>query len=69
MKNKKNVQTKFKDRYVLETGYPWAFGTSPYRSVGVGKRVNSSEWLDLDFPKELWGKDCPRYHLVLERVK
>jgi hypothetical protein len=58
----------FKKRYVLGVGYPYALGLGPYtdfclqecQTVGIRTRLN--------WPKELWQADLPRYRLVLERV-
>lgn len=60
--------TKFKDRYVLAEGYPWAIGTQSYKSIGVST-INPGIILeDLDFPLELWSAKVPTYRLVLERI-
>ncbi len=59
---------KFKKRYVLAEGWPvdlngriglWKF---PHRS-------RSLTLAELNIPDEVNGEDCPKYRLVLERVK
>lgn len=63
------MKAKYKDRYVLATGYPWALGTDPYTSVEMNMGAKRFVPVHLNFPKELWQEGCPRYRLVLERVK
>ena len=58
----------FKDRYVLEEGYPWAIGIRSYkmitlRDVPIGGVDKSLKW-----PAELWDKNVPKYKLVLEKI-
>ena len=59
---------KFKKRYVLGTGYPWAMGLDPYLTIAVNKNNMGVEPFELNFPKELWSTKLPKYRLVLERV-
>jgi hypothetical protein len=58
----------FKDRYVLGSGYPWAFGVES-KMVGVNEAGTGMKTKSLKFPKTLWSKDIPKYRIVLERVK
>jgi len=61
-------KTKFKNKYVLGEGYPWALGLGPYHSVGVVKGSVGVNYVPLKFPKELWSSKLPKYQLVLEKV-
>lgn len=57
---------KYRDRYVLATGYPWV------RQDCVEMYLNAKEDdvpLAMDQHSELDYEECPRYRLVLERVK
>lgn len=66
--NKKTV--KFKERYVLATGYPWATGMKkPYCEVVMVKSQVGMEAIEIDWPEELWNPNTPKYRLVLERVE
>lgn len=66
---------KFKDRYVLGTGYP-ALGrlhglSGPDRTAIV---MFDNSWghggrMILKIPDRLMFEDCPKYRLVLERIK
>jgi len=62
---------KFKDRYVLGTGYPWAMGLGkPYVEIAMLKgKLLGFGFKPLKFPEILWNKDLPKYRLVLERVE
>lgn len=60
---------KFKDRYVLGEGYPWAWGLKPYQTIGINKEKNGLNAKNIKFPKKLWEYEVPKYRLVLERVK
>ena len=61
---------KFKRRYVLAEGYPWAFGNGPpYAGIGVCSEPKGTSFITFPIPAELWSEDLPRYRLVLERIK
>lgn len=65
------MKKKFKDRYVLGEGYPFQ---DSYANVSLLKKPESESepWPDdviLKFPKSIMRDDCPKYRLVLERVK
>jgi hypothetical protein len=62
-------KTIFKDRYVIAEGYPWAYGTKNYKEIGLNKTPVGMIPIEMDFPKELWNKDVPKYKLVLERIQ
>ena len=61
---------KFKDRYVLGEGYPFQ---DTYETVVLFKTpYDANEWQDeatLKFPRSIMKKDCPKYRLVLERIR
>ena len=62
------MTTKFKSRYVLAEGYPWVI------DYGNGIVMHNSRHpmgyrRKLDWPKELWSEDLPKYRLVLELVE
>jgi hypothetical protein len=60
---------KFKKRYVLGEGYPWAFGENlPYKQIGLCSKHIGTQLVSVDFPLELWSNELPRYRLVLERI-
>jgi len=61
--------TKFKKRYVLGTGYPWAIGTETYKNIALARETFGVDFVPINFPTELWSKDLPQYRLVLERVE
>lgn len=62
--------TKFKNRYILGEGYPWAIGISPFFEINLHEGPNIiDERIKLDWPDELWSRGLPRYCLVLERVE
>jgi hypothetical protein len=61
--------TKFKKRYVLAKGYPWAFGGGNYKTIGMGKDKFGVNLEPIQFPPELWSVHLPKYRLVLERVR
>ena len=63
---------KFKDEYVLARGWPFF----PYgeQTVGMVKREDANIDLGggdarLRYPRILNGRDCPKYELVLRKVK
>ncbi len=58
----------FKNKYVLGEGYPWALGTGPYKEIALSNTAVGMSFIPLEFPKELWRADTPRYRLVLEVV-
>lgn len=61
---------KYKDRYVLATGYPWGLGPeSNITGVEMDKGRTRGGRLKIKWPPELWATDLPPYRLVLERVK
>ena len=60
---------KFKDRYVLATGYPWGLGPfKDVQAITMNKKPQSMQRNKITYPSALWSKDLPRYRLVLERV-
>jgi len=67
------MKVKFKKRYVVGIGCPWAMGVGPtYRELCLSFGEKGPTGLDrvaLDWPEELWSKDLPQYRLVLERVE
>jgi hypothetical protein len=61
---------KFKDRYVLAKGYPWAMGVAPLSTeIALAEKPRGFKPIEFKFPKELWNNALPKYRLVLERVK
>lgn len=60
---------KFKRKYTLGEGHPWAYGIGPYYEIGMNEYPVGIRRKELEWPKELWSKECPKYRLVLERVK
>jgi len=61
---------KYKRRYVLAEGYPWAFGKSPHKGIALRVRVDMQIFRELHLPEELFDDgSLPKYRLVLERVK
>jgi hypothetical protein len=62
-------RSKFKDRYVLATGYPWAVGSelNPI-DIRMVRGPMGVVPIQLKWPKELWEPSLPRYRLVLEKV-
>ena len=67
------MKTKFKKRYVLGTGYPWANGLGteefPYFYICLDSTPTRSGTREiLDFPPELWSEDLPEFRLILERI-
>ena len=66
----KKKTDKFKKRYVLATGYPWALGIrEPYKTILMTKSQVGVSPIELDWPEELWANTVPEYRLILERVK
>ena len=63
------MKKKFKKRYILGAGYPWAMGTGPYREICLSNLQISPDKIELDWPEELWDTALPQYRLVLERVE
>lgn len=41
-------KTKFKKRYVLGTGYPWAIGTHDYETMGLVEERVGVKYVTLD---------------------
>lgn len=63
------AKDKFKDRYVLGEGHPWAMGLEPYYEINLHDGPYASDKrIPLKFPRELWSRDLPKYRLVLERL-
>lgn len=60
---------KFKTRYVLGEGYPWALGREPYTLICLVKKSPGADKIELNFPEELWLEDVPKYRLILEKVE
>lgn len=61
---------KFKKRYELGEGYPWALGIgAPYVDVRLTKVQRGMAAVPLNWPGELWSVDLPKYRLVLELVE
>lgn len=63
-----NDKSRFKDRYVLGEGYPWALGDGPYYEINLQPEPYESERIPLEWPDELGSNLLPKYRLVLERV-
>lgn len=63
------MKTKFKHRYILGEGYPWALNNPPYKAVVLRKHIRLHLFQELVLPNELFADDLPKYHLVLEKVK
>lgn len=65
--------SKFKDRYVLGEGYPWADGLGsveqPFIKLSLCTKQIGNEKVVLKYPKELWSNKLPKYRIVLEKVK
>lgn len=61
-------QTEFKERYVLGVGYPWALGINIYKTMALCLERTGTNYKILDWPKELWRHDLPKYRLVLEKL-
>ena len=60
---------KFKDRYILASGYLW-YGHDDYQIQVFNKRVLGKPIvLRRKFPISLFNLDAPKYRLVLEKVK
>jgi hypothetical protein len=67
---KRTKKIKFKDKYVLARGFPWASGIGKYFEIAMSSvRGGFSKRVQLNFPKELWDLDVPRYDLILQKVK
>ena len=60
---------KYKNRYILAEGYPYAIGVSNYYEIRIHKEQVGCDMIALEWPEELWDKKLPKYRLVLERVK
>ena len=65
-----------KDEYILGTGYPYFEGTFPTVFVNIAlskkpvdKLLQNIDYLPMDRPIELENENCPKYELVLRRVK
>jgi hypothetical protein len=56
---------KYKDRYVLAEGYPVEKGFG----VALSKYPTFTEEIEIPLPDELYNENCPKYRLVLEKVK
>ncbi len=64
------MKDKFKDRYVLATGYPWGLGPfKDVQAVTMNKKPNGMDRNKIKYPAALWDESLPRYRLVLERVR
>ncbi len=59
---------KFRKKYILGEGYPWAMGTNEHKEIALSEQAFGFSPVILSFPKELWDKSLPRYRLVLERI-
>lgn len=59
---------KFKKKYVLGEGYPWALGVEKHKETSMVDRTKGVSPIVLDWPEELWSADVPKYRLVLEKV-
>ena len=62
------AKDKFKNRYVLGKGYPFYDG---FAFVGLADSPNNEYFkvIELKRYNEVVNEDCPKYQLVLERVK
>ena len=62
---------EFQERYVLGIGYPWALGTGneddPHEQISLCLESVGVNFLEIDFPRELFSQEVPKYRLVLER--
>ena len=61
-------RVKFKRRYVLAKGYPWALDVAPYIEVRMHDAPRGAVLVPLEWPAELWDVNLPKYRLVLERI-
>lgn len=63
---------KPKKRYILAEGYPWACGLGkpekPYDAIYMCPEPIGVQPMPLNWPRELWSKDLPKFRLVLERI-
>lgn len=57
---------KFKNRYVLGTGYPWINITDSTVGLTHDKRTQLKL---LNCPRELSDCDIPKYRLILEKIR
>lgn len=63
------MKKHFPRRIVLGKGYPWANGVHPgHFEIVLRHSAVGGMNLALNFPKELWSPDVPKYRLVLERM-
>lgn len=62
------MKLKFRKKYVLAEGYPWAYGTRPFMSIGVNEEHIGVNAKNLNWPMELNSADLPKYRLILERI-
>jgi hypothetical protein len=62
------MKLKFKKRYILGEGHPWALGVRNYKAIALSKEATGFNPKIINFPKELWEGDVPKYRLVLEIV-
>jgi hypothetical protein len=64
---------KYKDRYILATGYPWkSWGKllmTPTSTSGAEINLKVPDIFLLEMSKDKMGNGVPRYHLVLEKVR
>ena len=64
--------SKFKKRYVLGEGFPWALGDAfkgEYTAITLEKEARGkTKQVLLNFPEALWNIHVKRYRLVLEMV-
>ena len=65
-----------KNEYILGQGYPVFRGTFPnvFVVMSMSKKpydpeLDDPDYVVMDKPQELEGLDCPKYELVLRRVK
>jgi len=58
---------KYKEKYVLGEGFPWAYGLE-CRMLALNERAVGLNPIKLKFPRELWNEDVPKYRLVLEKL-
>lgn len=64
------MSTKFPERIELGEGFPWAMGVGPdYTSVALGLSNMGFSPVVLNFPRELWARELPKYRLVLEKIE
>lgn len=67
-KEKKEI-VGFKDEYVLASGFPWTTDTEPCFSIAMCKEIRGVNFVRIKFRDEFWRLDCPKYELILRKVK